>query len=159
MATQKFLQIGFSGTREGMNDFQKEHVKHWLIDFMLKTGMDDSVWFHHGGCVGADLEAHHIARESGYHLYLHPPVNTFAQAILPTDCDKSDDPFSFSGRNQRIVLATDVLIAAPKKSSGGGTWNTIQHAINARKPHIIVYRDRIEVKGERPANWVLPKPF
>lgn len=147
MATQKFLQIGFSGTREGMNDFQKAQVKSWLVEFMLRSQVHDNVWLHHGGCVGADLEAHHIAKRIGYYLYLHPPLNTFAQAILPTDCDKSDDPFSFSGRNQRIVVASDVLIAAPKRSSGGGTWNTIQHAINAKKPHIIIYRDSIQMEG------------
>lgn len=138
----KVLHVGFSGTREGMNEFQKKHLAHWLREFMLKSKLHEDLWLHHGDCVGADVEAHITAREYGYYIYKHPPIDGKLSANMPSD--REDPPYSYSGRNQRIVLATHVLIATPKKDSGGGTWNTIQHAINNNRPRVIIHRNRVE---------------
>lgn len=141
----KITHVGFSGTREGMNDFQKDKVACWLKEFMLRSQVAEDVWFHHGDCIGADAEAHMIAQEYGYYIHKHPPLDEKYSAHM--SCDKEDPPYSYHGRNQRIVKACDVLIATPKRVSGGGTWYTIQCAINMKKPHIIIHSDRIELIG------------
>jgi hypothetical protein len=50
------MKIGFTGTRKGMSQHQKEQ-------FVLKMFELDPSEFRHGDCEGADAEAHDIIRE------------------------------------------------------------------------------------------------
>jgi hypothetical protein len=107
----------------------------------LSTFAHEITEFHHGDCVGADAEAHHIAV---YHLgvdrvFIHPPINpnrrAFCQSpnILP--------PEDYLKRDLAIVLATDRLIACPKAGDPAprsGTWYTVRRAQERGKPVLIL---------------------
>lgn len=132
--------VGFSGSRLGMSNKQLEWVERLLRLRMTQYGLG---WFHHGGCIGADYEAHKIARNLGYKIDLHPPLdNKFQVPGLGSECDKVDDAYSYHGRNQRIVLASKFLMMTPNSTGQrGGTWNTIQHAAASKRTHTIIFRN------------------
>lgn len=131
--------VGFSGSRLGMSDKQLEWFERLLIIRMSQCGLG---WFHHGGCIGADTQAHMIAKELGYRIELHPSLDHKFTAIHMTDCDKTNPEFSYHGRNQRIVLASKFLMMTPRSTGQqGGTWNTIGHARSIKRPHTVIYRN------------------
>lgn len=116
--------FGFTGTRAGMTDAQKAEVRHLL------TGGGTA---HHGDCIGADAEFHHICLDLGIPVTIHPPRNakhrafcTGAQEVRPTK--------PYLERNQAIVTECEILIAAPRENTeppprqGQGTWSTIRYA-------------------------------
>ena len=86
---------------------------------------------HHGDCVGADADAHQIARRAGVHIALHPPVDDSLRAFC--DYDAWYDPKTYLDRNRDIVDASRVLVACPgvmKEQHHGGTWFTIRYALS-----------------------------
>ena len=115
------MKIGFTGTQRGMSPSQAAALRAELSKY--------SGEFHHGDCIGADVQAHQIALELGYQIHIHPPTDprkrAFCTGILyPTK--------SYMKRNEDIVACTTLLIAAPrsteKKSPRSGTWATIRRA-------------------------------
>ncbi len=129
------IDIGFTGTRHGMNDAQKMALGRLLAAFPRPA------WLHHGLCVGADAEAHEIALAMDMLIEGHPPSNQrlamprpwlgFAQINLP---------LPYLVRNSRIVDKTSELIAAPRNEAiGGGTWSTIHYAKGAGRKVTIIY--------------------
>lgn len=102
---------------------------------------------HHGACLGGDEASHHIALNSGVAVTVHPPTNTrFMMDLGPYVDDPRVsilDPKPYHDRNRDIVHASNRLIACPKKpeEQGGGTWYTIQYAINRGESVIICYPD------------------
>lgn len=136
--------IGFSGSRLGMSAAQSKFV----YDFLRQNYVDhykEDPWFHHGLCIGSDQQAHTIAKGLGYKIHGHPPLDqkfTFQDFGL-LDFAVMDSAYSYHGRNQRINLASRILIATPyyKHQTHGGTWYTINHARMIRKPHIVFHRD------------------
>jgi len=136
--------VGYSGSRLGMSEKQLEWFERLLRIRMTQCGLG---WFHHGGCIGGDTQAHWIARKLGYKIDLHPPLDEkFQEPGIKAFCDSVEEKFSYSGRNHRIVLATRILFATPNGTSqNGGTWNTIQHAARISRTRTIIYRNgRIE---------------
>lgn len=137
MSTGK-APVGFTGTRNGMSDRQKEHLRKFLENFASE--------FHHGDCVGADEEAHLIALEVKIpKIVIHPP----AQRVLAAGCTfkyghaESQvvllSPAPYIVRNHNIVEATQGLVAAPQtmqEQVRSGTWATVRHA---RKMHKFVH--------------------
>lgn len=115
--------VGFTGTRRGMTDRQKAQLREELIK--RRTGW---IEFHHGDCLGADAEAHDIAHELGYCIYIHPPENNKARAYKGGHVLK---PLAYLERNRDIAFGCHVLIAAPKtlnEELRSGTWATIRYA-------------------------------
>lgn len=132
-------QVGYSGSRYGMTPHQKSELKVFLSLRVKKYGVGV---FHHGLCIGGDQEAHEIALELGYRIYGHPPIDQKLMYEFDTsEFVHLDRPFSFSGRNQRIVLNSKILFAAPRVGSVG-TYNAIRHAENYSLPHAIVYENK-----------------
>lgn len=126
------MKIGFTGTREGMSQHQKEQ-------FVLKLMELGITEFHHGDCEGADAEAHDIVREffPDVHIEVYPPKSTYRQAFKQGD--KHHPPESYLTRDYKIVDATDCLIGAPKSDKEiirSGTWTTIRYG---RKTGKVVY--------------------
>jgi len=126
------MKIGFTGTRNGMSDAQKTA----LVALLKKYTTRDNVTvheFHHGGCEGADLEAGAIASKLKYHIVIHPGGATY----LPKGIKAAvKDPKPNLVRNQDIVNAVDLVIAAPRTSTEelrSGTWATIRYAKRQNK--------------------------
>lgn len=126
--------VGFTGSRNGMTDCQKESV--YLI---LKTHKHGISEFHHGDCVGADCQAHVIAVDCGYDIIIHPPTNTSLRAFCEGTLLKQKN---YLERNRNIVDCCDVLLACPntiEEQKRSGTWYTIRYAMRSGKQFRIIY--------------------
>lgn len=127
--------VGFTGSRFGMTEAQRERVAEYLRD--LKAS-----WFHHGDCVGADAQAHDIARAVGLRIVSHPPNVDALRAF--TEADDERKPKAYLTRNRDIVNECEYLIAAPvtyKSLVRSGTWSTIRYAQRKQRRGIVVYPD------------------
>ena len=127
--------IGFTGTQLGMTDAQKARLRTIL---QASQGVD----FHHGDCIGADVEAHDIALELGLIPVIHPPQNPSKRAFKPaTTILPTKD---YLDRNHDIVDGTLLLIACPKEPEEqlrSGTWATIRYAKKTNKNIYIIIPD------------------
>lgn len=137
-----YLQLGFTGSRHGMNDFQKAFFEEFVRD---KCGT-----FNHGDCIGADAEAHDIIRKYRDHwrVVVHPPANEENRAWKLGDLVLS--PLPYYGRNKCIVRDSQVLLAfpngpEPKGKRKGGTWHTIN-----------ICREVIEAGAPKQCHIILP---
>lgn len=121
-----------------MRDMQKAIVSDLLVSRVPG-------WLHHGVCVGADEEAHAIAKSLGLLLAGHPPKNSHRRSWKCTDFDQLYAAKDYIPRNHDIVDLTEELIAAPAADEGhslrSGTWSTIRYARQKRKMVTIVYAD------------------
>ena len=114
-------RFGFTGTQHGMTDAQKATLREFL--------RGASGEFHHGDCIGADMQFHDIARSLGLWIVVHPPINQVKQAHC--DPDESRLPKEYLTRNDDITRECDLLIAAPKEDQEilrSGTWSTVRRA-------------------------------
>jgi len=132
------MKLGFTGTRDGMTDVQRERVAQFLMDKKPEIVL-------HGDCIGADSQFHDSV------LLLPWPtwIETFpcdlpkfrarrkADVVHPVERPKK--------RNWDIVRSCDQLLAAPKaeaaKSPRSGTWQTIRLALSAKKTVYVVWPD------------------
>ena len=131
------MNIGFTGTREGMTWKQGLKVKDFIYDYL-----DSGDEFHHGDCVGADEEAHDIAwQHSAAIIIVHPPADSRLRAWCDGNIELPTK--DYLPRNKDIVGACDYLLAAPHRGEpdGSGTWHTIRYAEKIGKPVTIVYAD------------------
>lgn len=131
--------VGFTGSSEGMSKNQIVQCWHWLGFFKAidKTSFE----FHHGDCVGADDEAHEIARLHKYKTVAHPPINESKRAFKKADVIL--EAKKYLTRNKDIAKVCDVLLAAPKEDVEvlrSGTWSTIRKARKFGKEVIILKR-------------------
>jgi hypothetical protein len=126
--------LGFTGTRDGMTERQRKTVESWMT--LLPLGP-----LHHGDCVGADAEAHAIARQQRRAIILHPPDIKRHRAFCQ-DSVKEHEPEPYLERNKSIVIACEVLIAAPggnNEVKRSGTWSTVRYARTAHRPIIVAF--------------------
>jgi len=124
--------IGFTGTRRGMTQKQKDELYNFLCQY--KGGV-----FHHGDCVGADLEAHSIASKLGFKIVIHPPRNPEKRAFCEGVVLEGKN---YLERNRDIVEACDILVAVPKENQEvlrSGTWASIRYAKKVGKLVKIIY--------------------
>lgn len=123
-------KIGVTGTRNGMNSSQRERVTQFL-----QENKSEGAEFHHGDCIGVDVEVAEIAHSLGYYVVNHPPVDESLRAFHKSD--KILDPKTYFARNRDIVDDTDLLIVVPMDDahqSRGGTWYTHDYAGKKGKP-------------------------
>jgi hypothetical protein len=131
-------KIGVTGTRNGMTDFQKERVSRFLQEIF-----NEKAEFHHGDCVGVDVETAEIAKSLGYYVVNHPPVDESLRAFHKSD--KILEPKTHFARNRDIVDDTDLLVVVPRENehqSRGGTWYTHDYAVKKNKPVLVFYPER-----------------
>ena len=124
------MKIGFTGTQKGMTPVQKAEVA------FLITGENE---FHHGDCVGADEQAHHIAEIRKVPIVKHPSTNGKKRAFCKGGKEVKPKPYLV--RNRDIVNATDELVAAPSGPEvlRSGTWSTVRYALKQEKlVHIVM---------------------
>lgn len=141
--TYSYMHIGFTGTRQGMQPIQKHNLR--LVLSALRSPSRPQ-WFHHGDCVGADAEAHEIARELGFKTHIHPPTISSKRAFCQGD--ELSEPKSYLTRNRQIVNSVSIMIAAPSSydwETPSGTRNTFNYAMHkALKgplPITVLWRD------------------
>lgn len=137
--------LGFTGTRKGMSERQMKSLGAILMASHYTR-------LHHGGCRGADEEAHKLFTMSKYHhggrphITVHPGPNG-AHIKTPTSTDNELPIVEFRERkqylerNDDIVAACDILVAAPEniQRDFSGTWATIRRGVTANKPVIILH--------------------
>lgn len=68
------MKVGFTGTQLGMTGFQIEELTKLLMATTITQ-------FHHGDCIGADEQAHEIAKALGIPVAIHPPINPSKRAF------------------------------------------------------------------------------
>jgi len=128
--------IGFTGSSKGMTAEQKAALRG-----LLNGGVGE---FHHGDCVGADAEAHDIARECGYGIVLHPPTNPDKRAWRLVPRDKKRPKRRYLDRNKDIVRETASLIVAPfepEERLNSGIWSAVRFARMLGKPVFLILPD------------------
>ena len=122
----KTFALGITGTRSGMNDSQMHQFKS-LMDFIKQEKA--AIEFHHGDCVGVDVEAAYIVQQMGYQTVCHPPIKEDLRAFHKSD--QILEQKSHFARNRDIVDNVDMLIVVPWQDewhSRGGTWYTHDYA-------------------------------
>jgi|SRR5271165_1024654 len=130
------MKIGFTGTREGMSQHQKEQ-------FVLKMLELQPTEFHHGDCEGADAEAHDLVREffPDVKIIVYPPISFARRAMKQGDIMM--EPETYISRDYKIVDNTDYLLGGPKSNKEvirSGTWTTIRYARKKNKSHTVLER-------------------
>lgn len=137
--------VGFTGTRDGMTERQTEAVIR-LLTLIRPQG------FVHGGAIGADAQFHQLVRSIS--------LGTARITVWPCDI-ASQQAEGLAGatfmpvmaplaRNEKIVVASTVMIATPKTAKEmvrSGTWATIRYARERRTPLFIVWPDG-NISGE-----------
>lgn len=129
------FKVGFTGTQHGMTLRQKAVLK----DFLTRYFVDSTDQFHHGDCIGADEEAHEIAKEIGYEIHIHPPKYEEKRAFCKGD--KYYAPRDYLVRNRNIVDMTDKLLGASRlmrEELRSGTWSTIRYAKKNGKKYTVI---------------------
>jgi hypothetical protein len=115
--------LGFSGTRKGMTNRQKDSLRQMLVELQPEE-------FHHGDCIGADSQAHAIVRaNTKARIIIHPPNEDRYRAFC--DGDKTRAAKEYISRNHDIVEECDMIVAAPEKwrdELRSGTWATVRYA-------------------------------
>ena len=127
---------GFTGTQQGLTPQQRDVLEALFRNSAFST-------LHHGDCIGADAEAHAIARTHGdFLICIHPPTDSRKRAWCVGDIYY--DPLPYLDRNKRIVKACTRLLACPAEFSDvlrSGTWSTVRYARLVGKPYTLIYPD------------------
>lgn len=132
------MKVGFTGTRNGMND-QQAYMLGALLEELKVTEL------HHGDCNGADAQAHFLATSRNIRVVLHPPANDRERAHLEAECAAVRAPLPYLVRNRNIVIETEVLIATPstvRETLRSGTWATVRYAGELRRTRYVLLPDR-----------------
>lgn len=129
-------RIGFTGTQRGMTPVQSA-----VVCDLLSAGE-----LHHGDCIGADAQAHDLARDRGLTVVVHPPIDPRKRAHKHGNVVLH--PLPYLDRNLAIVAATEELIAAPDgpERTRSGTWATVRRARRMNRPVTIVFPDGTVVR-------------
>jgi hypothetical protein len=123
---------GMTGTRLGLTTAQAEAFSQALAG---------ATELHHGCCVGADADAHAIARLLGVRVVAHPPLSRALRAECEADEVRRPEPYMV--RNRHIVEDVQRLIGCPDGPARlrSGSWATIRMALRAGKPVLVIYPD------------------
>lgn len=132
-------KVGFTGTQYGMSNYQKDEVRSILISLAVKFGVG-SLEFHHGNCVGSDEQSARMAKELGFWVVAHPPIDTKKMSDFVSDEIRT--PKQYLDRNKDIVDECNELIATTRTTEEqlrSGTWSTIRYVKRKNKPYRIIY--------------------
>lgn len=124
---------GFTGSRNGMNKHQCKELKRLLKKHKVNI-------LHHGCCIGADEQAHDIARTLSIRIIGHPPNDEEALSLCTGDCDVLIPERSYLDRNRDIVDDSEMLFVGPDgpEKLRSGTWSTKRYAKQVGKRFIIL---------------------
>ncbi len=127
--------IGFTGTRKGMTEEQRDSVKRYLNAQL-------PLCVNHGDCIGADTDFHNIALGLKIPIVIYPSnLTTRAWNKGFTDIKEPKDALE---RNKDIVVDSDFMIATPRlfhEELRSGTWACIRFALRIKKSTYICWPD------------------
>lgn len=146
------LNVGFSGTRDGMTYKQRIALQQRLFEIAGGyNNLANTQSFHHGVSGESDKFAHYTARAEHFYIIGHPCSEPELQGYrFSCHCDEWRDMAPALERNQHIVdeigspkTEMGLLIATPKTDikSRSGTWSAILRAFNAGVPFEIIQRN------------------
>jgi|SRR6185369_302023 len=132
--------LGVTGTRHGLT------AKQLLVGIALLRAYSSTFnTLRHGCCVGADEEIAVLARDIGYRVICHPPIDEKLISVKARNASNIINvPMNYLDRNKAIVDGSHRMLAFPStmEEAGGGTWYTIRYT---RKqsfiPLTIIYPD------------------
>ena len=131
------MNLGFTGTREGLTDAQRSALKVILEDVKPDKCT-------HGDCLGADAEFHDMVRSQ----CPKAQIAIWPGDIEPMRAFKKGDvmmmPAAPLTRNHMIVIECDRLVACPKENTESlrsGTWATVRDARKWKKQLTIIFPD------------------
>ena len=128
--------VGYTGTRQGMTQAQRDTLRALLADLCPAE-------LHHGDCIGGDVQADAIAKELGIATVLHPPIASRFRAFCK-GAKETREPKSYLERNHEIVDEVALLFAAPYtrgEVQRSGTWATIRYAEITKTSILRIYLD------------------
>ena len=141
--------IGFTGTRQGMTNAQKDKVSIILLNFhpIIES-------LHHGDCIGADAQFHNLCIQAGWtpdEIWLHPAAPPTSRAYCNSNhIMPAKPPLE---RNHDITEIADRIIACTfgfNEIVRSGTWATIRYARKrGRTIHIIHPDGKMKTEGRR----------
>jgi len=137
------MKVGFTGSREGMSDSQKKRVKELLEENVENTPISLNQ-FHYGDYIGADDEAHLMAKELKYDTHCHGPKSFDNRKLNHGDINYKETECNFL----LLVKYTNLLIATPNsiesENEKSGVWCTVRNAKSLNKKIHIIYPDGTE---------------
>lgn len=130
-----------------MTEAQKASVLHFLGNFedpLTRGPVDFELG--HGLCIGADVQAHAIARKlvNCKGIWGFPAKNVGAKSVKlpPNQFLIMAPPKLPLVRNMDIVLWCEILLATPKEDhmvTRSGTWTTVRYALAEERPvHVVL---------------------
>lgn len=132
--------LGFTGTQQGMTLKQKERLSN-----IFRNGKFTG--FRHGGCIGADEQAHYLAIAHEVPVWVHPGVdrkgNVSRRGKFEDAICVNVEKF-YLDRNKDIVNESDIMVATPhgfEEELRSGTWATIRYARSVDRRGIIIWPD------------------
>jgi hypothetical protein len=131
------FHVGITGTRNGINDIQKENVYRFLKGLSIHYYYR---YLHHGDCIGADVQVAEMAYQRGFTIVCHPPEIKDLRGYFKSDI--YEKPKSYFARNRDIVNKSDILLVLPYENEHqptGGTWYTFDYAKKQNKKICIFY--------------------
>lgn len=142
--------LGFTGTRQGTTDAQRELIRVTIHECAIQAEFSKAkLVFAHGGAEGADFEAHWIAGKSGKvsQIVIYPAKRAKiarkrfeGKGMLSEVIWKpEDEPLKHNGF---IVAECSSLLACPagyEEELRSGTWATIRLAQKKEKRIIIIW--------------------
>lgn len=128
------MRLGFTGTRNGMTEKQKNRFDE-LINELKPT------LFLHGACLGADEQAAIICNSKNIELEAFPCTLkdwVSSQALKISNIVNPNAPPL--ERNRSIVDNSKFIVACPESGevARSGTWSTIRYARNCSKRIYII---------------------
>lgn len=131
------MKIGFTGTQRGTTQPQRAllicEIQLWAPKLFV-----------HGGCIGADAEAHKIVRQFSKATTIKIRPSDIPAKTAKLDADIRCAPKPPLERNHHIVREVDRMIACPGEYGEvlrSGTWATIRYARKHSVPILIIYPD------------------
>jgi hypothetical protein len=137
--------LGVTGSSEPIPNLQRlgllsilGDLRHARNPFISSRPFE---WMHNGDCINADHEMACIWRRLGGKVHGHPPDNPLRRAFFHYEL--MDGPLPYGQRDQKIVGAADLLVAAPRKPeyTRSGTWMTVRMARRKGIPIILIWPD------------------
>ena len=138
------IKYGFTGTRNGLNNTQKQNLIELFNNTLTNNKIvseleiELEIELHHGDCIGADQDIHEICETKSINVIIHPPIENKLRAFCKSKniCEE----LTYLQRNKKIVDDTNILIACPysnQEQIRSGVWSTIRYARKKNKPIII----------------------